>query len=264
MWAFQGLKTGFVANAMQHSALKFPAMPVIARLLPFWLLLATTCLGGPPDEKQRPEVTVFQNVCVKCHGPKGHGSDQVKAPAIAGLPAWYLQRQLNNFRSGRRGSDPAEPQAMVMAALVKSLDASLLDKVVKHVESLPVAHPAPTSVLRQPDLALGKELFQERCMECHRFNASGELAFGSPPLLGQPDWYLLTQLTKFKDGRRGNLTNDEFGGKMVLSARFIESQEALHSVVAYILSLNPPATAGEAEVDTLFVAPLSADAAGKR
>ena len=234
-------------------------MPAIARFIPFWLLLATPCMGATPDSKPRPEVTVFQNVCATCHGPQGQGMEQVKAPAIAGLPAWYLQRQLDNFRTGRRGSDPAEPQALVMAALVKSLDSGLLDKVVKHVESLPVNHPVPTAILKQPDLALGRELFQERCMECHRFNASGELAFGSPPLLGQPDWYLVNQLTKFKDGRRGNLTNDEFGAKMVLSSRFIESQEALHSVVAYILSLNPAASASAANVDGLFTAPLAAE-----
>jgi hypothetical protein len=28
-------------------------------------------------------------------------------------------------------------------------------------------------------------LFQERCMECPRYNASGEMAFGSPPLVGR-------------------------------------------------------------------------------
>ena len=42
-------------------------------------------------------------VCVTCHGANGQGIEALNAPKIAGLPDWYVERQLNNFKSGIRG-----------------------------------------------------------------------------------------------------------------------------------------------------------------
>ena len=89
-------------------------------------------------------------------------------------------------------------------------------------------------------------LFQERCMECHRYNASGELAFGSPPLVGRQHWYLMAQIEKFKTGARGAVKGDVNGAKMVFTSTFIEDEQALKNVVGYILTLN------EAPADGLF------------
>ena len=41
--------------------------------------------------------------CVSCHGAAGNGNAEVGAPAIAGLPQWYIETQLKNFRGGVRG-----------------------------------------------------------------------------------------------------------------------------------------------------------------
>jgi cytochrome c553 len=76
-------------------------------------------------------------------------------------------------------------------------------------------------------------------MECHRYNASGELAFGSPPLYGLQSWYLTAQLTKFKTGHRGTVKGDVNGAKMVFTSSFIENDQMLKDLVGYILSLNP-------------------------
>jgi cytochrome c553 len=93
---------------------------------------------------------------------------------------------------------------------------------------------------KDADLANGMLLFQERCMECHRYNASGEMAFGSPPLVGRQDWYLLAQLRKFKNLHRGSVKGDGKGAKMVqIATLFIEDEAAMKNVVSYILTLNP-------------------------
>ena len=42
------------------------------------------------------------NTCVQCHGPDFGGKQQRMAPRLAGLGAWYLERQLRNFRNGIR------------------------------------------------------------------------------------------------------------------------------------------------------------------
>jgi cytochrome c oxidase subunit 2 len=44
--------------------------------------------------------------CSTCHGAEGQGRWGTNAPRLAGMSDWYLERQLRNFKSGRRGSHP--------------------------------------------------------------------------------------------------------------------------------------------------------------
>ncbi len=184
---------------------------------------------------------VFQNVCAQCHGTQGEGKLELKTPAIAGLPAWYARTQLTNFREGRRGHDAADPQAFMMAAIAKALQPEQIEAVMAHVEKMPPI--IPTAKEREvpgTDVAEGARLYYERCMECHRYNGSGEMTFGSPPLIGQQSWYLEDQLRKFKSGKRGTVKSDLNGAKMVqMTTLFIEDDQMLRNVVAYLMTLNP-------------------------
>jgi len=45
--------------------------------------------------------------CSACHGPRGEGMQAVRGPALARLNDWYLLRQLQKFKNGVRGSNPA-------------------------------------------------------------------------------------------------------------------------------------------------------------
>jgi cytochrome c553 len=183
---------------------------------------------------------LFQNVCSHCHGPQGEGKEQVRAPSIAHLPNWYVTTQLTNFHDGKRGRDTkADPQGALMASIAKALKSEQVQAVALHVEKLPLVVPEKR-VIDGADVAAGQSLFNERCMDCHRYNASGEMAFGSPPLVGRQDWYLLAQLRKFKNLHRGSVKGDEKGAKMVqIATLFIEEEAAMKNVVSYILSLNP-------------------------
>ena len=40
--------------------------------------------------------------CVQCHGKDGLGLEKEKAPRIAGQHAWYIETQLNAFKSKKR------------------------------------------------------------------------------------------------------------------------------------------------------------------
>ncbi|MFB0988976.1 MAG: c-type cytochrome [Gammaproteobacteria bacterium] len=42
--------------------------------------------------------------CTTCHGVEGLGNIAIEAPRLAGMEAWYLKRQLENFRAGIRGT----------------------------------------------------------------------------------------------------------------------------------------------------------------
>lgn len=203
-----------------------------------FLLVMTTVpgLAAPPVP---PEGVLFQNLCAPCHGPQGQGQPALKAPSIAGLPDWYVAAQLESFRKDRRGNHPSDPEGQLMRQVAKAVPEHQVAPVARHVSQLPRVPPSP-SVSPSPDSKVGRELYEERCMECHRYNGEGELVFGSPPLVGLPDWYLISQLKKFQAGHRGAVPEDEFGKKMLLAATYIENDEVLHSLVAYLMELQKP------------------------
>ena len=85
--------------------------------------------------------------CLGCHGANGEGGVSAGVPRLAGMSDWYLLRQLEDFRAGRRGKDGAEPGAAAMRAIALTLptDQSLQD-VIAYINSLGM----PASV-RLPD-----------------------------------------------------------------------------------------------------------------
>jgi len=182
---------------------------------------------------------LFQNVCVQCHGAVGEGRVDVQSPSIAGLPAWYVLRQLQSFRSGLRGGEAHGAGGVLMAAAAKALPEEHLEPLAGFVESLPLQAASATKASQGADLAAGKLLYEERCMECHRYNATGEVVFGSPPLIGLQDWYLLAQIQHFKAGRRGVLPNDPNGAKMLFASQYVETDNDAKNVIAYLMTLNP-------------------------
>ncbi|BAQ15968.1 c-type cytochrome [Methyloceanibacter caenitepidi] len=75
--------------------------------------------------------------CAACHGPAGAGNEALGAPPIAGMPAWYTVRQLNNFKTGIRGADPKDTHGQQMAPMAKMLgtDEDVAD-VAAYIETL--------------------------------------------------------------------------------------------------------------------------------
>ena len=175
----------------------------------------------------------------------------IKAPSIAGRPAWYVERQLENFRHGRRGMKSQDVQGALMASIAKVLVPEQMKAVAEVVAKMPFVAPTHSTALKDPNVEEGRFIFMDRCAQCHRFNATGEMTFGSPPLIGLQDWYLLAQIRKFKNGWRGVDPTDPNGTKMQQSSGFIESEQAMHDVVAFILSLNPKKE-DETASDSLF------------
>lgn len=61
-------------------------------------------------------------VCAYCHGADGMGIQAMNAPRLAGMPDWYLERQLNNFREEIRGAHASDYYGFQMGFMAKSIN----------------------------------------------------------------------------------------------------------------------------------------------
>ncbi len=92
-------------------------------------------------------------------------------------------------------------------------------------------------VLAAPNLINGKWIYSD-CATCHGQNGEGMQITNSPRLAGLSDWYLTSQLEKFRTGLRGANPEDTLGAVMASEAKFLQNEQALADVVAYIGTLK--------------------------
>jgi cytochrome c553 len=75
--------------------------------------------------------------CAACHGDKGQGNESLHAPALSGSTDWYLVTQLQNYRTGLRGSDPQDLDGQRMRAVTATLgDDAAINDVVAYIDTL--------------------------------------------------------------------------------------------------------------------------------
>jgi len=176
------------------------------------------------------------NTCVPCHGKHGAGNPSLRAPAIAGLPEWYLTRELGNFQHDIRGANPDDMEGHRMRPMARTLyHPGDLAAVAKYVASLPPV-PAPAT-MTVGDRGNGQTRFTTLCATCHGQDGKGNEALGAPKLVGQWDWYMYLQLQKFHSGMRGTHPEDTFGAQMRAMSMTLEDSTAMQNVVAYIKTL---------------------------
>ena len=89
-------------------------------------------LDGNPSAGQALYAT-----CSACHGNQAEGNEALGSPALAGLNDWYLREQLEKFKSGTRGSHPADTTGQQMRAAMQVLgDETAIDDVVAYIATL--------------------------------------------------------------------------------------------------------------------------------
>ena len=175
--------------------------------------------------------------CAPCHAADGSGNQSVGAPAIAGLPVWYVDAQLKKFREGGRGLHPDDIEGLKMRPMARTLlSDEEVQAVAAHVAKLPPLRPKTT--LTGGDATRGKALYAT-CAACHGERASGAQDKGAPDLHRTGDWYLLAQLKKFKSGARGAAPGDATGAQMRPMAMTLAHEQAMKDVIAYIKTLEP-------------------------
>ena len=174
--------------------------------------------------------------CVPCHGENGHGNLDLRAPAIAGLPEWYIVAELQKFKGGIRGSHPDDNEGHRMSPMARTLhNEGDLETVAKYVASMPVTWMAPA--FKGDDAAAGMATYTGICATCHGPDGKGNKDMGSPPIVYQSDWYLVAQLGKFQSGMRGSNPQDITGGQMRAMSLTMPDTTAMHNVVAYLKTL---------------------------
>lgn len=177
------------------------------------------------------------DTCRPCHGTGAHGDATLGAPAIAGLPLWYLEAQLGKFRSGIRGAHPSDVEGHRMRPMARSLNLEGdVSSVAQFVASLPAR--APSQTLAGGDAEAGAARYTTVCVVCHGPDAAGIEAMGAPTLLNQSDWYMVRQIQKFKSGVRGADPRDVQGAQMAAMSAILEDEKAMLDVIAYIRTLR--------------------------
>jgi cytochrome c oxidase subunit 2 len=173
-------------------------------------------------------------VCSACHGPQGLGNQDLNAPKLVGLEAWYVRRQIDHFRDGIRGTDPQDTYGAQMAPMARTLatDAAV-ENVIAHVDSLPDTAPEPTIL---GNAERGRQIYQT-CAACHGPDGEGRWTTNAPRLKGMSDWYLARQLENFKARIRGGHPEDIYGDQMFMMASTLKDQQAINDVIAYIDTL---------------------------
>jgi cytochrome c oxidase subunit 2 len=173
-------------------------------------------------------------VCASCHGQQGEGNIAMNAPRLAGLPNWYVERQLRYYKNGVRGAHKDDTFGQQMAPMAGVLaDDTAVRSVAAYIATLD-AEPGGNTLGGDPSRG---SRYYTACGACHGANAQGNFALQAPRLAGQNDWYLKQQLENFRLGIRGAHKDDNYGHQMVLMARSIQDEQSINDLMAYLGTL---------------------------
>lgn len=209
-------------------------LPSIRRLgLALMAVGVAACDPTPPPAGMVRGAELYET-CLPCHGPEAAGNVEIAAPAIAGLPQWYLEEQLRGFQSGHRGDNATDLPGLRMRPMALSLTREGdVESVAEYVASLDPVYPASTL---HGNAGAGAAAYQV-CVACHGENGLGNQDLHAPPIVQLNDWYLLNQLRNFKSGARGANPGDVWGATMRVNSLALTDQ-AMQDVIAYVQTLR--------------------------
>jgi cytochrome c553 len=177
-------------------------MKLLASLVAATLLTASAFANetvAPKVDKAAGEAR-FTAVCAACHGADGN-SGSPEYPRIAGQGAEYLQKQLHDFKSGKRAN-----------AIMSGFASQLSDADMRNIAAWASSQTPKHNTAKDKDLVmLGERIYRggiadrniPACAGCHSPNGSG-IPAQFPRVSGQHATYTETQLNAFRSGARAN------------------------------------------------------------
>ncbi len=197
-------------------------------------MFTTACSSGTASGRETATGAQLYQACESCHGPAGAGDIVQQAPAIAGLPAWYVASQLERFQTGLRGKHPDDIEGLKMRPMSLQVNsAAQRETVAAYIAGLTPVRSAAT--LRDADAAAGEQSFV-MCIACHGMKGEGNQELNAPPLAGLDDWYVALQLRKFRSGIRGAVPGDAIGPTMAAMSMAVQP-DAVADLAAYVHAL---------------------------
>ena len=189
-------------------------------------------VGTPPLLWAQATGTITVTACAPCHGGSGGAAGPQAAPnfpKLDGQHAAYLDKQLREYKSGKRKS-------AVMAPIIGALKKQQIPEMSKHFAS---QTPARGTVQNPQSATPGKALYEEGnrgtgvpgCVGCHLPDGAGSARY--PRLAGQPQAYIVQQLADFKSGTR---SNDRAHVMRAVAGRLTDDE--IRSVADYLAGLQ--------------------------
>lgn len=194
-------------------------------------------------------------VCTFCHGDSLQGNERRDGPALAGLDAWYLELQMQNFKNGIRGNLAEDVPGQVMYFSRGMLrNDETIRSLAEYISTMEPGKPmAANGVGERPYLwespyagldpsisgnaEDGKKTYATVCIACHGAEGKGLEALGAANLTYLSEIYMTRQLMYFRDGIRGAHPEDLRGQQMAVMAKMLTDDQAIADVVAYIAEL---------------------------
>jgi cytochrome c553 len=197
---------------------------IVSGTVLFVISFPSFLLGAEPSQRTQ---EIINTRCMLCHGPEGERGSRTY-PRLAAQNAAYLEKQLRDFRDGRRISE-------AMTGLTRDLSDRDIAELAEYFSKSP---PQSRPVRHAQEAELGKKIFFEglpatgvaACATCHGNDAHGTTEL--PRLAGQLPSYIEAQLMKFSTRER---TND--GSSMNVIAVGL-NDIAMRALAVYLGSLQ--------------------------
>ena len=202
--------------------------------VPALALAVGACDPTPPPVGMVRGAELYET-CEPCHGPAGQGNPDIQAPAIAGLPQWYIESQLQSFQAGWRGRHAEDLAGLRMRPMAVSLNRDGdIPSVAEYVSQLDA--PFPASSLHG-NAGAGAAQYEQVCVACHGPDGMGNEILRAPPIVQLQDWYLVQELRDFRTGARGAHPQDTWGLTMRAQSMVL-TEEGMQNVIAYVQTLR--------------------------
>jgi cytochrome c553 len=211
--------------------MKLFASLLIAAALVAPVVSAQATEAAKPDAAKG-EALFTANGCFGCHGAGGNSTVTVN-PKLAQQHAAYIEKQLHEFKSGKRAN-----------AVMSGMAAPLSDADIRNVAAYLHAQKAEPGFAKDRDLvAMGERIYRggvpdrqiPACAGCHAPNGAG-IPDQYPRLAGQHADYVAAQLSAFRDtdpkvGRKNSLPMNQVAAKL--------NDREIKAVSDYIAGLRP-------------------------
>lgn len=201
---------GAYNGQMNSIVIPLPSRSIAAVLFGVAMLISTTSRAADapsvPDTLQQRIAT-----CTTCHGVHGEGrpGDRNYFPRLAGKPAGYLARQLQDFQSGLRKYAPME-------YTVRQLSPTYMREIAEYFAAQQVPYSrSPVPSVSPAELQRGLQLISKgdparkipACASCHGSQLTG-VEPSTPGLVGLPYDYISAQLGSWRTHTRAMAAPD--------------------------------------------------------